>query len=362
MPTAGIAGAGLIGRMIGLELARRGWGVHLFDRDDRRAASSCTYASAGMLAPSCELESAEREISAYGLASLAMWPAVLEQIGGNVDFRHRGSLVVAHPNDRDELLRLKTKVLSNSPEPDVMEEVSAARIAEIEPSLAGRFQDGLYFRREGHVDNRAVLEALAETLASLGVTWSTGVEVGVIAPGKITSNGDSHTFDWAIDTRGFGARHDLKDLRGIRGELLYVHAPEVDLGRPIRLMHPRYPIYIVPRPDHLYVVGATAIESEDLGPITVRSTLELLSAAYTVHTGFAEARLVETITNCRPAFPDNRPRIYHARGMLRVNGLYRHGFLISPLLARFAVDFMENGEVDPRAGEIMVPEEASPHE
>ena len=68
--------------------------------------------------------------------------------------------------------------------------------------------------------------------------------------------------------------------------MIRLHAPEVSLRRPVRLMHPRYPLYIAPKPDHVFVIGATEIESEDTSPASVRSTLELLSAAYSLHSGF----------------------------------------------------------------------------
>ena len=150
-----------------------------------------------------------------------------------------------------------------------------------------------------------------------------------------------HSFDLAVDCRGMGAQPDLSELRGVRGEVIYLEAPEVNLSRPVRLMHPRYPIYIVPRPGNQYVIGASQIESEDRGPITLRSTMELLSAAYALHTGFAEARIIGTYTNCRPAFPDNLPRIMVDDGRIRINGLYRHGFLLAPVVARAAADCIE---------------------
>lgn len=106
-------------------------------------------------------------------------------------------------------------------------------------------------------------------------------------------------------------------------------------------MHPRYRLYLVPRGhNHLYVVGATQIESNDRGPVTVRSSLELLSAAYSLHSGFAEARIVELRTNCRPALRDNLPKIECEQGLIRVNGLFRHGFLLSPALGAEVVHYL----------------------
>ena len=135
-----------------------------------------------------------------------------------------------------------------------------------------------------------------------------------------------------IDARGLGAGQQVAGLRGVRGEILWVRAPEVALSRPVRLMHPRYQLYIAPKPDNLYAVGATQIESESLAPITVRSSLELLSALYSVQTGFAEATVVRSYANCRPAFADNLPRIEVCAGLMRINGLYRHGYLLAPAI------------------------------
>jgi glycine oxidase len=91
-------------------------------------------------------------------------------------------------------------------------------------------------------------------------------------------------------------------------------------------------------------VGATEIESEDLSNASVRSTLELLSAAYTVHSGFAEARILEISTQARPTLKDNLPAIRQLGvRTLQLNGLYRHGFLISPAIADCALELMNNG-------------------
>jgi glycine oxidase len=103
-------------------------------------------------------------------------------------------------------------------------------------------------------------------------------------------------------------------LRGIRGEVVRVLAPDVHLHRPIRLLHPRYPIYIAPKQDGVYVIGATEVESEDMSPMSVRSALELLSAAFSVHAGFGEARIMELNAHCRPTLPDHRPHISVACG------------------------------------------------
>ena len=145
---------------------------------------------------------------------------------------------------------------------------------------------------------------------------------------------------------GFPEAHMAVDaLRGVRGEVIRLHAPQVTLARPTRLVHPRYSIYIAPKEDHLFVIGATEIESNDTSPVSVRSTLELLSAAYTVHSGFAEARVVEMNTQCRPTLPDNLPAIRRcAPRVLQLNGLYRHGFMIAPAVHDAALELLLQGQ------------------
>lgn len=326
MPSAGIAGAGLAGRMLAWQLLQRGWQVTLFDADTREARQSCSYTGAGMLAPYCELETAEPIIAELGARSLELWPEIIDSLPQPVFFQQNGSLVVSHPRDHGAFADFATRVRRALPDPAQMCEVRNRELRALEPQLAEQVSRGLYFPGEGQVDNRELLLALATGLSE--VTWHSETPVPEVRPGKILGQ----RFDWTFDCRGLGARDHFSELRGVRGELVHVIAPDVTLERPIRVMHPRYPLYVVPRRDHRFVIGATSIECDDKGPITVRGTLELLSAAYAIHPGFAEARLVDTSVNCRPAFSDNLPRLEVSDGLARINGLYRHGFLLTPAL------------------------------
>src|SRR6201999_778056 len=127
---------------------------------------------------------------------------------------------------------------------------------------------------------------------------------------------------------GLGARDQQRELRGVKGEMILIETSEVQLSRPVRIIHPRWPLYVIPREDNVFMLGATSIESED-DRVSVRSALELLTAAYVVHPAFAEARIVEMGTGLRPALPDNLPRIAIDKNTISVNGLYRHGFLLA---------------------------------
>jgi glycine oxidase len=127
--------------------------------------------------------------------------------------------------------------------------------------------------------------------------------------------------------------------------MLYLSTGEIKLSRPVRLLHPRIPLYIVPREPGRFMVGATMIESQDDGPISARSLMELLNAAYALHPAFGEAKIIETGTGIRPAFPDNLPGIEENGKTLHINGAHRHGFLLSPAMAQQAADIIENKEV-----------------
>jgi glycine oxidase len=336
--TLGIAGAGIAGRLLALEMHQRGWTVTLFDRDAADGHNSCTWTGAGMLAPCCELETAELEVARLGQDGIARWPALLARLAKPVFFQQRGSVVVAHPSDQGELNRLHQSIQDKLGTP--IPRLTREQLAELEPEIAPRFATGLHFPDEGQLDNRELLEALGETLRRDQVTWHSGTEVTAVAPGLITTAAGTTHFDAVADCRGLGARPDLPNLRGIRGELIYVRAPDVTLNRPVRLMHPRYPLYIVPRPDHVFVIGATKIESDDLSPVSVRSALELLTAAYSVQPAFSEGRILDLTVNCRPAFPDNRPRVFGGERLVRINGMYRHGFLVAPALVAAAVHLL----------------------
>jgi glycine oxidase len=95
------------------------------------------------------------------------------------------------------------------------------------------------------------------------------------------------------------------------------------------------------------MIGATVVESEETGPVSVRGALELLSAAYALDPAFGEAEIVMLGAAARPAFADNRPRIVTANGYIYVNGLYRHGFLLAPALAELVAAYIETGTTDP---------------
>jgi glycine oxidase len=321
-----VVGGGLCGRLVAWLLAGAGHSVALYDRGDAAGTQSAAWVAAAMLAPLAEAASAESLITELGVASLERWPGFIANMPEPVFFQRNGTLVVWHAGDRAEAPLFERRLRANAPS-DLFEsgfvKLSGMQVAAAEPSLGTRFAQGWLLPNEGQLDNRQVLTALAAGLAERRVDlhWNTPIDTPP----------DAH---FVIDCRGLGGKAAWPALRGIRGEVARVHAPGIGLTRPVRLLHPRYPLYIAPKQDDLYVIGATEVEGEDMSPMTVRSALELLSAAFAVHPGFGEARILELNSQCRPTLPDHRPAIvWDGARTLRVNGLYRHGYMIAPEVA-----------------------------
>jgi glycine oxidase len=316
-----VIGAGIAGAWQALLFAKAGHAVTLFERGNAGMTEATSHWAGGMLAPYCEREASEPVISRLGIRSLDLWREEFP------DTPFNGSLVVSHPRDRADFERF-AKLTSNH------QRLGADAVLRLEPSLDGRFRDALFFPDEGHVEPRAVLPELHARIAAAGgnVQFESGRR-------------PDQTDGIVIDCRGLFARDTQPGLRGVKGEMVIVETDEIALSRPVRLIHPRWPLYIIPRAGNQFMIGATSIEREDDG-VSVRSALELLSAAYAVHPAFGEARIVEIGSGLRPAFPDNLPRIAIDDRRIAVNGLYRHGFLLAPALAELTLGYVERGVID----------------
>lgn len=331
---AGVVGAGIMGRLLAYALIKDGHQVSVFDGSEQVNAINCSPAAAGLLLPVTELEKSPLLIYQLGREALKdHWPAILADLSP-VYFQRTGSLVVSHPKDKSNLIRfidvIKTKIQLETGIQHY-QKLNQKELLALEPSLY-KFEQAYYFPNEAHLDTETVLAALKHYLCKQNVAWY-HVWVDEILPGKIRVQKEVHTFDMIFDCRGMNAKSVFSNLQGIRGELIWLHAPGMKIKHPIRFQHPRYSLYISPRLNDTYLVGASEIHSENYGAISVRTTLELLTAIYYLHPGFAEARIQKTVTQCRPTFPDYLPKIKYRDKIIAINGLYRHGFLIAPALS-----------------------------
>lgn len=320
-----VAGAGILGLWQAFMLSRAGHRVRLVDKSREPFSTSASAYAGAMLGPFCETEAQATEVRAPGLDAIRLWQ---RDFPGTVV---AGTLVVAPARDLPDLDRFQRLT-------EGCRRVEAEELARLEPDLADRYSRGLFYPQEGHVDPIAAMTHLFDGARAAGCTTDFGIEWdnAHAAPGTLV-----------IDCRGMGARAALTKLRGVRGERLVIQTPDVSFSRPVRLLHPRHPLYVVPWGEGRFMVGATVIESEDESPVTVRSALELLSLAYALHPAFGEAQVITQGAGVRPSWPDNYPKILPRGNVIHVNGSYRHGYLLAPILAERVAAFLASGTHDP---------------
>lgn len=310
-----IIGAGVVGLCTARELLNHGAKITIYERGDGIGKHACSWWAGGMLAPHCEAETAEPIVVELGLESANWWQKHTQKV------KKYGTIVVSLARDNADLKQFARRTNHHT-------SINEQQIATLEPDLAGRFSNGLYFKHEAHLPPRDALINLRDGLLAEGVIFIQQQA----APKKLATN------VLTIDCRGLAAKTDLPTLRGVKGEMLILHSNNISISRPIRILHPRIPLYIVPRGDGVYMLGATMIESSARKNVTARSMLELLSSAYAVNPAFGEAEILEIGVDSRPAFPNNLPQINRNQNLISINGLYRHGFLLAPSMARIVAN------------------------
>ncbi len=310
-PPVAVVGTGVAGLVTAFTLLEAGFPVEVFERAEAPFAQAASRLAGGMIAPFCEGETADEIVLRLGQEALAFWRRVMPDI-----VEQEGTLVVAPARDAAELARFAHRTRGHRP-------LDGAAIAALEPSLAGRFEKGLFFSAEAHFTPREALHRLYQQLLARGVEFrfNTAVEPVALPHAHV------------VDARGIHAAPALADLRPVRGEMLELRTAEVRLSRPVRFLHPRLPLYIVPRADHRFMLGASMIESDWRGGVSLRTAVDLLHAAFALHPAFAEAEITEMGADLRPAFPDNIPAIRREGKVFHINGMYRHGYLLAPALA-----------------------------
>ena len=335
----GIIGAGICGRTLALELNALGHIVTLFDRGDSlENPGGASFSAGGMLSPIAELESAEPEIFTLGLRSFQLWQNHIKKHNLNVDIHQRGAAILAHPQDKQLITEFVTKIKHKLAALNQCHLFSQYVNEDIPLSVEN---PGVFIESEGHFNPRDLMREQAKCIHGSDIDVKLSHAVGNILPFSLDCHTGRYTFDWVIDCRGLGASVDNPNLRPVKGEAIILSCPEIHFDHPIRLLHPRHPVYLIPREDGLFYLGATSLESGQPG-ITVLSIMELLSVVTTLNRKFYQATVKEIIDNFRPALPDHLPAIQQQAGLIEINGLYRHGFLITPSIVENLIESITN--------------------
>ena len=359
-----VVGAGLLGRLLSWRLLSAGHSVTLYERDSFENSRAAAFTAAGMISPMSEVVVADRSIYEMGLHSMRLWQEWLHQYPQHFSgaYQQQGSLVVAHPQDESELAQFHQDLNYHLGTDNDARWLDQSELKQLEPDLSNTLQRGLFLPREAHIDNRHFLNSSLTLLQQLGANLQANANVSLNDQALCNEQALSPC-DLIVDCRGIGLKPNNPHIRGVRGEVLRVESTEIQLARPVRLMHPRYKLYVVPRPNHQFILGATEIESEDRSPVSIQSSLELSSALYTLSPAFAEARIIEMDVNLRPSLPDNLPAIFQRKvnanqasaiDVIELNGLFRHGYLLAPTMVEQALALIEqNGSIQPFSDQLL---------
>ena len=347
-----IAGGGLIGGAIALELARAGLSVGVFDaREPGREAS---WAGAGILSPAPENPGAIPLVS-LGKASFALYPefvAIVEQLSGlNVGFRPSGTLEPLFSADAARDLSTVIAMLHGlglKAEP-----ISGDDARELEPALNPDVEAAALRPDEGSVDNRALTRAVLEAARRSGAQIFTGCAVRAIwreggrCAGLELQDQRVEAKSTIVAAGCFSSQIEgvkaHAPVRPAKGQMIALRSEAVEIEHVLWSDK----VYLVPRNDGRILVGATVEYVGFDKSVTAGSVAKLLSAAIELAPDLATARIEVTWAGLRPDSPDHLPILGPTEldGLLMATGHFRSGILLAPITGRLICEWVTEQRV-----------------
>ena len=347
-----IAGGGLIGASIALELARAGLRVGVFDRQE--PGQEASWAGAGILSPAPE-SSAMIPLVSLGKASMAIYPEfvqMVEEISGHqAGYRPKGTLQALFTGDARE--ELSTLIALHHGLGLKAEPLSASDALELEPSLSDELEAGVLRPEEASVDNRALTSAVLEAARRSGVEFFPGSAVhGILREGArcigLNLRNEKIEAQWIVIAAGcFSANIDgvaeYAPVRPAKGQMVAMRADNLKIERVLWSEK----IYLVPRNDGRILAGATVEYSGFDKTVTPAGIERLLAAAIELSPGLSDARIEETWAGLRPDSPDHLPILgpTDIDGLLVATGHFRGGILLTPITARLVREWVTHQNV-----------------
>jgi glycine oxidase len=342
-----IAGGGLIGGSIALELARAGLRVGLFDR--QQPGKEASWASAGILSPAPE-NPGMISLVALGKASLALYPefvaSVEEYSGDSVGYRAKGTLAaISSRHAREEL---STIIALHHGLGLQAEPLGGAEARELEPALNEDVEAAVLRPAEASVDNRALTQAVLKAAGRSGAEIFAGTEIesiwregnsckGLVAGGEKISA--KHTVIsagcYSAQIKGAEAYAPVKPAKG---QMISLVCPSVKLQRVLWSDD----IYLVPRNDGRILAGATVEYAGFDKTITAGGQHALLAAAIALVPALKNAQIQEAWAGLRPDSPDHLPILgpTDVDGLTIATGHFRSGVLLSPVTAKLVREWV----------------------
>ena len=339
-----IAGGGVIGASIALELAEAGLKVGLYDAE--QPGREASWASAGMISPAPE----NQEMIPFvrmGLASAAIYPEFIRKVEGltgkDVGYRKTGALDVFLGADPGNIQQESSSIIDLQRRVGLhAEPLSAEQARKMEPALTQDIQAAIFRSDEGSLDAREFTAALLEAARLKGaeVIAKNGAKAlrtdGERCRGLILQEGEVEA-KWTIVAAGcFSARiagaESYAPALPAKGQMVAMRSDSVELKRILWLGHK----YLVPRTDGRIIAGSTIEHTGFERNVTAGGIESILSEAIRIVPALQDARIVETWAGLRPDSPDHLPIIgpTDLDGLLIATGHFRSGILLAPITAR----------------------------
>jgi glycine oxidase len=347
-----VAGGGLIGASIALELAEAGLKVGLYDaREPGREAS---WASGGMISPAPESPGMIPSMP-MSLASVALYPDFIKKVedlsGKNVGYQQNGALDVLLEGDVQE--EMSTVIALQHGVGLRTEALNAELARQMEPSLTEEVQAAIFRPDEASLDTRAFTDAVLEAARRKGVQifggngakalWKDGKR----CKGLILEKGQAEA-KWTIVAAGcFSTRikgaGPYAPVSPAKGQMIALRCESVEIKRILWLEHK----YLVPRSDGRIIAGSTIERTGFDHDVTAGGVQLILREVMKMVPGLAQARIEETWAGLRPDSPDHLPIIGSTdiEGLLIATGHFRSGVLLAPVTARLIRDWVTTQRV-----------------
>ncbi len=347
-----VAGGGLIGGSIAVELARAGLRVGLFDRQE--PGQEASWAGAGILSPAPE-SAAMVSLVPLGKASMAIYPQfvrMVEEISGqNAGYRPKGTLQALFSGDARE--ELSTVIALHHGLGLRAEPLRAEDARKLEPSLSEDLEAGVLRPDEASVDNRALTQAVLEAARRSGVQFFSGNGAEAIwREGErclgLHLKNEKIEAQWTVIAAGcFSANIEgvaaYAPVRPAKGQMIALRADDLKIQRVLWSEN----IYLVPRNDGRILAGATVEYTGFEKGLTAGGLEKVLAGATELSPGLANARVEETWAGLRPDSPDHLPILGPADmdGLLIATGHFRGGILLTPITARLVSEWVTQQRV-----------------
>ena len=342
-----IAGGGLIGGAIALELAQAGLRVGVFDRGEPGREAS--WASAGILSPAPENPGAIPMVP-LGKASLALYPEfvanVEETAGQGAGFRPKGTIEALF--SADAVRDLSTVIALHHGLGLKAEPLRPEDARELEPALSAEVEAAALRPDEASVDNRLLTEAVLASAQRSGAEIFAGRGVrGILREGGrcagLRLRDENVAAKWTVVAAGaFSSQiegaESYAPVRPAKGQILALRADGLKMERVLWSDK----VYLVPRDDGRIVVGATVEYVGYEKSVTAGGVETILAAAIELAPGLADARIDETWAGLRPDSPDHLPILgpTDVDGLLMATGHFRSGVLLTPITARLVREWI----------------------